>query len=32
MEGVPNWKRTSENQHTFNGIKEKNLLLEVVNP
>ena len=23
MEGVPNWKLNSENQHTFNGIKEK---------
>jgi len=20
LEGVPNWKLTSENQHTFNGI------------
>ena len=23
MEGVPNWKVTSENQHTFNCIQEK---------
>jgi hypothetical protein len=23
MEGVPNWKLNSENQHTFNGISEK---------
>jgi hypothetical protein len=23
MEGVPYWKLTSENQHTFNGIQEK---------
>ena len=23
MEGVPNWKLNSENQHTFNGIQEK---------
>ena len=23
MEGVPNWKLNSENQHTFNGILEK---------
>jgi hypothetical protein len=23
MEGVPNWKLISENQHTFNGISEK---------
>jgi hypothetical protein len=23
MEGVPNWKFNSENQHTFNGISEK---------
>jgi hypothetical protein len=23
MEGVPNWKLSSENQHTFNGISEK---------
>ena len=32
MEGVPNWKPTSENQHTFNGISRKNRLVEVVNP
>ena len=24
MEVVPNWKLDSENQHTFNGISEKN--------
>jgi hypothetical protein len=23
MEGVPNWRLNSENQHTFNGISEK---------
>ena len=23
MEGVPNWKLNSDNQHTFNGISEK---------
>ena len=23
MEGVPNWKLNTENQHTFNGIQEK---------
>jgi hypothetical protein len=23
MEGVPNWKLNSKNQHTFNGISEK---------
>ena len=23
MEGVPNWKLNSENQHTVNGILEK---------
>ena len=29
MEGVPYWKLTSENQHTFNGIR-KNRRSEVV--
>ena len=23
MEGIPNWKLNSKNQHTFNGILEK---------
>ena len=23
MEGTPNWKLNSDNQHTFNGISEK---------
>jgi hypothetical protein len=30
MEGVPNWKLNSENQHTFNGISEKKRLSEDV--
>jgi hypothetical protein len=30
MEGVPYWKLSSENQHTFNGILEKNRQFEDV--
>ena len=29
MEGVPNWKLTSENQHTFNGPSEKIVYLKL---
>ena len=29
MEGVPNWKLTSENQHTFNGLSEKIVYLKL---
>jgi len=30
MEVLPNLNHTSKNHHTFSGIQEKNLLLEVV--
>jgi hypothetical protein len=29
MEGIPNWKLNSENQHTFNGISEKTDFLKM---
>ena len=29
MEGVPNWKLTSENQNTFNGLSEKIVCLKL---